>query len=72
MGRAGNTQTIAIVCPSCNDVYDTSNGVREVLQNAGHCVNITCLEDLSSQGLYEYLSLSGSGSRAYDLHSERS
>lgn len=65
-GETGNTATLAIVCPSCNEVYDSAEGVREVLRNSGHCVNLTCLEDLSRQPIHEFFPQSGNGSRASD------
>ena len=67
MGTTGDIQTAAIVCPICHDVYDCVEGVREVLLNASHCVNITCLSDLSHLPLYDYFTLHGTGDRASDV-----
>lgn len=38
-------------CPSCGEVYDSRERIREVLRNAGYCVNLTCLADLSHHPL---------------------
>jgi hypothetical protein len=38
----------AMTCPSCGEVYDTPDRVNEILRNSGFCVNLTCLEDLTS------------------------
>ena len=65
-GESTSTAAIAIVCPTCGDVYDTADQVREVLLNSGHCVNLTCLEDLSSEPVHEYFTRSGEGRRTSD------
>lgn len=53
MGMTGEkTQSSAfVVCPSCGEVYDSPDRVAEVLRNSGFCVNLTCLQDLSTQPL---------------------
>ena len=48
MGMTGDTTSrIAIVCPSCEEAYDTPERISELLRNSGYCVNLTCLEDLT-------------------------
>lgn len=42
-----DSRTAAITCPTCGDVYDTPQKIREMLSNCGYCVNITCLQDLT-------------------------
>lgn len=50
MGMAGDTSTsISITCPSCGEHYDSPERVTEILRNSGFCVNLTCLNDLSSE-----------------------
>ncbi len=53
MGMTGeNTNTkLAIICSSCGEVYDSSDRVTEILRNSGFCVNLTCLQDLTSEPL---------------------
>ncbi len=51
MGMTGDTTsrpTSALTCPSCGEVYDSPERVTEILRNSGFCVNLTCLEDLTS------------------------
>jgi hypothetical protein len=53
----GNTTTsVSIVCPSCGERYDSPERVSDILRNSGFCVNLTCLEDLSSAPLDAALS----------------
>lgn len=48
MGMTGDTTTsVAIICPSCGERYDSPERVGEILRNSGFCSNLTCLEDLS-------------------------
>jgi hypothetical protein len=49
MGMTGGASdtAILIVCPTCGEVYDSPERVRDMLRNWGVCVNITCMTDLS-------------------------
>jgi hypothetical protein len=48
----GDTSTaVSIICPSCGERYDSAERVTDILRNSGFCVNITCLQDLSSAPL---------------------
>ncbi len=38
-----------ISCPTCGETYDSSDKIQQLLINVAHCVNLTCLEDLSDQ-----------------------
>lgn len=52
MGMTGNpasTASVSIVCPSCGEQYESPERVADILRNAGFCVNLTCLQDLSSE-----------------------
>jgi hypothetical protein len=54
MGMTGDTtksRVASIICPSCGEVYDSSDRVTEILRNSGFCVNLTCLQDLSREPL---------------------
>ena len=54
MGMAGDTtqsRISSIICPSCGEEYDSPDRVTEILRNAGFCVNLTCLTDLSREPL---------------------
>ena len=58
MGMTGDTSArlaYVIVCPSCNEAYDSPERVTEILRNSGFCVNLTCLEDLSTMPLEKVL-----------------
>lgn len=46
-----DTAVLAVVCPSCGEVYDTYEAVQRVLRNSGFCMNLTCLEDLTGEPL---------------------
>ena len=51
MNMTGDTATrlaAIMTCPSCGEIYDTPDRVTEILRNSGFCVNLTCLEDLTS------------------------
>lgn len=58
--------TVALVCPSCGEVYDSRERAQEVLRNSGYCVNITCLEDLSHLPLGALLHRDTDGRRRAD------
>ena len=50
MGMTGDTTaSISIVCPSCGERYESPERIAEILRNSGFCVNMTCLQDLSSE-----------------------
>ena len=54
MGMTGDTtktKAASITCPSCGEVYDSPDRVAEILRNSGFCVNLTCLQDLSTEPL---------------------
>ena len=40
---------VQITCPSCGETYDSPERVAEILRNSGFCVNLTCLQDLTSE-----------------------
>ena len=65
-GETGTTATFSITCPTCGEVYETADQVWGVLRNSGHCVNLTCLEDLSPEPIHEFFSRNGAGCRAAD------
>ncbi len=52
------SRVVSITCPSCGEVYETPERVGSVLRNAGYCVNITCLEDLTGEPLDQVYSRS--------------
>ena len=56
----------AVICPSCGEVYDSADRVRDVVFNSGFCVKLTCLEDLSSEPFDAILSMQSEGKRASD------
>jgi hypothetical protein len=47
-GVAADAQA-EVVCPSCGEIYDSPERVTEVLRNSGFCLNLTCLQDLTTQ-----------------------
>ncbi len=47
-GDTSSRLAAAMTCPSCGEIYDTPERVTEILRNSGFCVNLTCLEDLTS------------------------
>jgi len=50
MGMTGESTTaISIVCSSCGERYESPERVAEILRNSGFCVNLTCLQDLTSE-----------------------
>ena len=53
----------ALTCPSCGEVYDSPERVTEILRNSGFCVNLTCLEDLTSLPFEAVLSREKKGTR---------
>ena len=58
MTMTGDKKTDAdalIHCPSCGEAYGSWEGINAVLRNAGFCVNLTCLADLSREPLDEAL-----------------
>jgi hypothetical protein len=50
-GTKPNVTFVTIVCPSCGEMYTSPERVAEILRNSGFCVNLTCLEDLTSEPL---------------------
>ena len=46
-----SSAAVSIICPSCGECYDSAERVTEILRNSGFCVNLTCLQDLSSAPL---------------------
>ena len=44
-----------ILCSSCGEKYDSEEKIQQLLINVAHCVNLTCLEDLSDLPLQEAL-----------------
>ena len=48
-GEHARTSSIHIVCPSCGERYDSPERVGEILRNSGFCVNLTCLQDLTTE-----------------------
>ena len=66
MGMTGDTSkrlASAMTCPSCGEVYDSPERVTEILRNSGFCVNLTCLEDLTSLPFEAVLSREKKGTR---------
>jgi len=53
----------AMTCPSCGEVYDSHERVTELLRNSGFCVNLTCLEDLTSLPFEAVLARKKDGTR---------
>ena len=45
----------SIVCPTCGENYETKDAVRRLLINVAHCINLTCLTDLSDLPIDEVL-----------------
>ncbi len=70
MGKSGelsvSVASVAFVCPSCGEVYDSRDRALEVLRNSGYCVHITCLEDLSHLPLGDLLVRERDGRRSSD------
>lgn len=64
-GEASDT-AIMIVCPSCSEVYESGERIREILRNSGFCTNITCLADLSHMPLDRVLALERGDRRTSD------
>lgn len=63
------TSTPAVVCPSCAEVYDSREQVVDLLRNSGHCVNLTCLEDLTDAPYAALLARFADGRRSSDRRS---
>ena len=69
MGMTGDTSSrpsSAMMCPSCGEVYDSPERVTEILRNSGFCVNLTCLEDLTSFPFDAILTRDQKGRRSSD------
>ena len=69
MGMTGDTtksRAAAITCPSCGEVYDSSERVTEILRNSGFCVNLTCLHDLTREPLEAVLRRTDGARRSSD------
>jgi hypothetical protein len=50
-GTKPDVTFVAIVCPSCGETYASPERVTEILRNSGFCINLTCLQDLTSEPL---------------------
>ncbi|HVR86924.1 MAG TPA: hypothetical protein VMU54_21555 [Planctomycetota bacterium] len=48
-GEHASSTAVSIVCPSCGETYESPERVGEILRNSGFCVNLTCLQDLTSE-----------------------
>jgi hypothetical protein len=62
-GESTSRQVRAIVCPSCGETYDSPERVTEILRNAGFCINITCLHDLTREPFEAVLAGKKDGAR---------
>jgi hypothetical protein len=62
-GDTNSRLASALTCPSCGEVYDSPERVTEILRNAGFCVNLTCLEDLTSLPFEAVLARDNKGTR---------
>ena len=49
-----------VVCPTCDEVYDTPDKVAQLMLNVVHCTNLTCLTDLSDQPIEMVMEAFGS------------
>ncbi len=47
--------TAPVVCPTCGEPYGTPEKLQKLLINVAHCVNLTCLTDLSTQPIESIL-----------------